>query len=153
MPARVPRSQGKSMFVKEVLNDNPLANASAVNEAWQAAGMSGSISDSLVSNVRSRLKLAGNQRGRRRSTRSTGAADAGGAVNGSGRGRPPMQILSGANGTAQVKSKRGKADLMDLEIELDRLLMNVMEVGSLPDVENALRKARRHLYASLVPQS
>jgi hypothetical protein len=30
------------MFVKEVLNDNQLANAQAVNEAWRAAGMSGS---------------------------------------------------------------------------------------------------------------
>ena len=48
MPARVTRSQGKSMFVKEVLNDNPLANAAAVNEAWRAAGMSGGISATLV---------------------------------------------------------------------------------------------------------
>jgi hypothetical protein len=153
MPAKVNRNQGKSMFVKEVLNDNPLANAEAVNEAWRAAGMSGSISHSLVSNVRSRMRLAGNLQGRRRSTKPTVAADAGGAVNGSGRGRPPMQIQSGANGTAQVKSKRGKADLMDLEVEIDRLLMKVVEIGTLPDVEDALRKARRHLYASLGPQS
>ncbi len=64
-----------------------------------------------------------------------------------------MQIDFGANGTAEAKSRRGKADLMDLEVEIDRLLMKVVEVGSLPDVENALRKARRHLYASLVPRS
>jgi hypothetical protein len=151
MPAKVTRSQGKSMFVKEVLNDNPLANASAVNEAWQAAGMAGSISHSLVSNVRSRMRLTGNQQGKWRSTSTTGAVDVAGAINGTGRGRPPMQILSGANGTAQVKTKGGKADLMDLEVELDRLLMKVVEVGSLPDVENALRRARRQLYASLVP--
>jgi hypothetical protein len=140
------------MFVKEVLNDNPLANAEAVNGAWQSAGMSGSISTSLASNLRSRMRLAGDLQDMRR-TKTTGAADAGGAINGSGRGRPPMQIQSGANGTAQVKSKRGKADLMDLEIEIDRLLMKVVEVGSLSDVEMALRRARRHLYASLVPQS
>jgi hypothetical protein len=153
MPAKVTRNQGKSMFVKEVLNDNPLANAEAVNESWQAAGMSGSISTSLVSNVRSRMKLAGNLQGRRRSTKPTGVADVDGAVNGSGRARPPMQIQSGANGKPQVTNKRGKTDLMDLEVEIDRLLMKVVEVGSLHDVENALRKARRHLYASLVPQS
>ncbi len=40
---------------------------------------------------------------------------------------------------------------MDLEVELDRLPMKV--VGSLHDVENALRKARRHVYGSLVPES
>ncbi len=38
---------------------------------------------------------------------------------------------------------------MALEIELDRLLMKVVEVGELPDVEASLRKARRHLYADL----
>ncbi len=150
MPAKETRSPGKSMFVKEVLNDNPLANAAAVNDAWEAAGMSGSISHSLVSNVRSRMRLAGTLRVGRRSTRLTGVAD---AVNGSGRGRPPMQIQSGANGTAQVESKRGKNDLIDLEVEIDRLLMKVVRVGSLADVEDALRKARRHLYASLVPKS
>jgi hypothetical protein len=36
------------MFVKEMLNDNPRANAAIVNEAWRAAGMSGSISAGLV---------------------------------------------------------------------------------------------------------
>ncbi len=33
MPATATRNQGKSKFVKEVLNDNPQANAAAVNEA------------------------------------------------------------------------------------------------------------------------
>ena len=64
-----------------------------------------------------------------------------------------MQIQSGATVTARVKTRGSGTDLMDLEVEIDRLLMKVVEVGSLHDVENALRKARRHLYASLVPQS
>ena len=42
---------------------------------------------------------------------------------------------------------------MNLEVEIDRLLMKVVEIGTLPDVENALRKARRHLYAGLVARS
>jgi hypothetical protein len=47
MPAKVNLRQGKSMFVKEVLNDNPLANAEAVNEVWCAARMLGNISAGL----------------------------------------------------------------------------------------------------------
>jgi hypothetical protein len=150
MPAKVTRGQGKSMFVKEVLNDNPLANAEAVNEAWQAAGMSGTISDSLVSNVRSRMRLSGNLQGDRRRAKRSVVADAGGAVAGTRRGRPPRQIQSGANGTAQVTTRRRKTDPMDLEVEIDRLLMKVVEFGTLPDVEDTLRKARHHLYASMV---
>jgi hypothetical protein len=64
-----------------------------------------------------------------------------------------MQIPSGVNGTAQVKTRGSRNDPMDLEVEIDRLLMKVAEIGTLPDVENALRKARRQLYASLVPRS
>ena len=144
MPARVTRSQGKSMFVKEVLNDNPLANAAAVNEAWRAAGMSGGISATLVTNIRSRMGLAGNLRGGRpRGTKTTGTR----------RGRPPIQVRAGENGTGPVKTRGRKSDLMDLEVEIDRLLMRVVEIGTLPEVEDALRKARRHLYAGLVAQS
>ena len=144
MPAKVTRSQGKSMFVKEVLNDNRLANAEAVNAAWRAAGMSGSISTSLVSNVRSRMGLAGNLQGRRRKgTKTTGTRP----------GRPSIQVRAGENGTVPVKARGRKSDLMELEVEIDRLLMKVVEIGTLPDVEDALRKARRHLYASLVARS
>ncbi|MGP0063397.1 MAG: hypothetical protein ACLQGP_07350 [Isosphaeraceae bacterium] len=153
MPAKVIRSQGKSMFVKEVLNDNALANAAAVNEAWRAAGMSGTISVSLVNSVRSRMGLAGNLKGMQRRTKTSGAADSGGAVAGTRRGQPPMQVQSGATVTAPVKTRGSRTDPMDLEVEIDRLLLKVVEIGSLPDVEYALRKARRHLYASLIPRS
>ena len=153
MPAKVTRSQGKGMFVKEVLNDNPLANAEVVNEAWREAGMSGSISTSLVSNVRSRMRLAGSLQGGLRRTRTTGAADVGGAVTGNRRGRPAMQIQSGTNGPSRAKTRGSRTDLMDLEVEIDRLLLKVVEIGSLPEVENTLRNARRQLYASLFPRS
>ncbi len=42
---------------------------------------------------------------------------------------------------------------MDLEVEIDRLLMKVVEIGQLPDVEDELRKARRQLYAGMVAVS
>ena len=56
-------SPGKTMFVKEFLNDHPQGNVDAVNEAWQAAGFDGTISDTLVNKMRSLLGLTGNIRG------------------------------------------------------------------------------------------
>src|SRR3954454_4498725 len=76
MPATATRSPGKTMFVKEVLLDNRLANTQAVNDAWKAAGMEGSISPTLVNKMRSRMGLTGNLRGgRRKRARVTGTAN------------------------------------------------------------------------------
>jgi hypothetical protein len=130
------------MFVKEVLNDDPQANHQAVNNAWRAAGMSGSISPTLVSRVRSRMGLAGKLRRR-------GGAEAAGAR----RGRPPAQAQAAASATALHQARGRKNSLMDLEVEIDRLLMKVAAIGTLPEVEDSLRKTRRQLYAGLVAQS
>src|SRR5690242_16827325 len=58
--ATATRSLGKTGFVKEFLNDNPQANAWAVNEAWKEAGFEGTISNTLVTGMRSELGLTGN---------------------------------------------------------------------------------------------
>jgi hypothetical protein len=136
------------MFVKEVLNDDPQANHRAVNAAWRAAGMSGSISPTLVSRVRSRLGLVGNSRGgRRKSAKATGAR----------RGRPPGSANARAEAAATAsplqQSRVRKNSLMDLEVEIDRLLMKVAAIGTLPEVEDSLRKTRRQLYAGLAAHS
>src|SRR5690349_14059507 len=99
------RNQGKTMFVKEVVHDNPKANHQAVVEAWRAAGMRGTISATLVNKMRSRLGLAGNLRGgRRRGTGSASTGNAGSAYTGKRRGRPPKQGVSHGNGTTQVRT-------------------------------------------------
>jgi hypothetical protein len=154
MPATVKRNQGKTMFVKEVLHDNPRANARAVNDEWQAAGMEGQISATLVSKMRARMGLAGNLRG----TRAKGAkfatsANAGLSGAPKRRGRPPKDAASASNGIAPSPSRGKKNTLGTLEIEFDRLLLKVVEFGSLPDVETALRKARRLLYAGTFPST
>ncbi len=144
MPTKVIRNQGKGMFVKEALNLNPEANAAAINQAWKAAGMSGSISPTLISTVRSRLGLTSKKRrGRRRNAKSTGT------------GATPGTIAShaGSNGQSGLRSRERRSDLMGLEVEIDRVLMKVVALGSLPDVENALRKVRRQLYADMVARS
>ena len=62
--ATTTRNLGKTGFVKEVLNENPQANAKAVNEAWKAAGFDGTISPTLVTQMRSKMGLTGNIRKR-----------------------------------------------------------------------------------------
>ena len=54
---------GKTSFVKDFLNANPQGTTKTVNEAWQAAGMKGTISHPIISQVRKKLGLTGNLRG------------------------------------------------------------------------------------------
>ncbi len=151
MPAVATRNQGKSMFVKEELNNDPTASAEAINAAWRAAGMSGGISSSLISNVRTRLKLAGHRRRKRRRAGTAGAVDA--ATAGKRRGRPPKQAAPGGNGQTPASSRGREREMMSLEAEIDRVLMRVVQIGALPEVENALRKVRRQVCAGLIERS
>ena len=50
----------KTRFVNEFLTKNPQSNLRAVNEAWTAEGMGGTISKSVVDKTRARLGLTGN---------------------------------------------------------------------------------------------
>jgi hypothetical protein len=139
MPAASTRNQGKSQFVKDVLNNDPRANTAAVNEAWRAAGRTGSVSSGLVNNLRFRMGLSGNLR-RRRTT-------------GKKRGRRAVVVLARANGSTPAMARRKTSELMSLEVEIDRQLMKVMEIGQLPDIEDALRSAWRRLYTGMVAEA
>lgn len=66
-------SLGKTGFVKEFLNDNPKGNTKAVNEAWAAAGMTGSIGATLVNKLRSEMGLSGNLRAKTKTKPKTTA--------------------------------------------------------------------------------
>ena len=65
---------GKTSFVKEFLHGNPQANAKAVNKAWTAAGMKGTISHPIISQVRKQLGLTGNLPGKTRNAAKEKAA-------------------------------------------------------------------------------
>jgi hypothetical protein len=52
----------KSNFVKQFLQKHPQGNVQAVNEAWAAAGMDGTIGDTLIYEMRKQLGLSGNVR-------------------------------------------------------------------------------------------
>lgn len=144
MTARATRNQGKSMFVKEHLHDNPTDNHRAVNAAWEEAGMPGTISPTLVSRVRTRMGLAGKSRGGRR-VKAKGT----GARRGRRSGPAPVRATASVQAAAPVQVRGRKQGLMALEVELDRLLMKVAAIGTLPEVEESLRQTRRELYAGL----
>ena len=63
-PKTATATPGKTMFVKEFLNDHPEGNGNDVNEAWKAAGFDGTISRTLVDKTRALLGLTGNLRGK-----------------------------------------------------------------------------------------
>jgi hypothetical protein len=149
MPSATTRNQGKTSFVKEVLVDNPQANAKAVNEAWAAAGMGGTISDTLVNKMRSQLGFAGNLRGKRRGRKETTAREKL-PYTGKKRGRKPKNaIVQAADATVDGNRPRPtprKGHLIDLEADLDRLLFKIMNLGGLAEIEDSLRETRRMLY-------
>ena len=62
MASEVGKDQGKSAFVGDVLTKDHQANTEAVNRAWTKAGHAGTISESLVNQIRSRMGLTGQQR-------------------------------------------------------------------------------------------
>ena len=149
MPAATKRGRGKTTFVKEYLNDHPLANPKAVNVAWTEEGMEGTISDTLVNKMRNMMGLSGNLRGKRETSTSNSSA-APRPYTGKKRGRKPKsETIPAATKTVRsTKSSRPSESVVELETELDRLLFKVMNMKSLPGVEDALRDARRALYAA-----
>ena len=56
------KSQSKTGFVKKFLTSTPQGNVKAVNEAWAAARMKGSIGATLINKIRSEMGLSGNLR-------------------------------------------------------------------------------------------
>lgn len=49
--------QGKTAFLEEFLPGNRDAGLTEINEAWRASGREGTLSESLISKTRSRLKI------------------------------------------------------------------------------------------------
>jgi hypothetical protein len=149
MPVAATKSLGKTSFVKEILFDNPQANPTAVNEAWTAAGMEGTISPTLVNKMRSELGLAGNLRvgpGQTKAvaTSKPASRDKKSGSKAKGKSRAANMDTTKAEGSGR-QMPRTQA-LVQVEAEIDRLLFLVMKIGGLTDVEDSLRESRRRLY-------
>ena len=152
MPAAATKNLGKTSFVKEVLFDNPQANPTAVNEAWTAAGMDGTISPTLVNKMRAELGLAGNLRPQPNKTKAVGSSTSAARDKKHGKKATAKIRTSGMESTkAESFSRRMPRTqaLVRIETEIDRLLFQVMNLGGLTDVEDSLRESRRRLYKSM----
>jgi hypothetical protein len=152
MPAAATKNLGKTSFVKEVLFDNPQANPTAVNEAWTAAGMDGTISPTLVNKMRAELGLAGNLRPQPDKTKAVGNSKSAARDKKHGKKATAKTRTSGMESTkAESFSRRMPRTqaLVRIETEIDRLLFQVMNLGGLTDVEDSLRESRRRLYKSM----
>jgi hypothetical protein len=149
MPVTKTKTNGKTAFIKEVLFDNPKANHKLVNEAWKAAGMPGTISDSLVNTLRSELGYTGNLR---KTSKSPSGSSAGKSTKTATAAKTAKKATptsrAKVSARASVKNPRA-ADLsraiVDAEADIDRLIFKLMGVGGLLEIEDALRGVRRKL--------
>lgn len=148
MAATNTKPQGKTSFVKEVLFDNPKANAKIVQEAWKTAGMEGTISDSLIKSMRSELGLAGNLRPGTKVARGkavTRAARAAKPSRKTARKAPAAKTQPAAATDQKALPRDRDRVLADIEGDFDRLIFKLMVVGDLVKIEDELRRVRRQL--------
>ena len=139
-PETIVATPGKTMFVKEFLNDHPEGNYNDVNEAWAAAGFEGTISRTLVDKMRALLWLTGNLRGKTKTTTT---------FTGKKLGRPRKELTAVGNGQPRGRNSNRTLALNELEADIDRLIFKVMGIGDLTEIEDSLRQARRVLYGAL----
>jgi hypothetical protein len=148
---------GKTHFIEEILDKDPKANASRINQAWNDAGHTGSISTSLVQRLRAAKGLTRKSRRQSKASSANGSAKSA-KVPGRKPGRPPKAATVGstrvngthapvAAGSKPAPSQRARL-LDELEGEIDRLIFRIIGLGDLAEVEGALRRARRILVLS-----
>ncbi|HEX8203192.1 MAG TPA: hypothetical protein VF590_22135 [Isosphaeraceae bacterium] len=154
MATRPGIDQGKSAFIRDLLRRNPEANPKVVNEAWREAGNEGSISNSLVSKTRSDLGLSSRRRA------GEPAAARRGAKPGRKPGRPaaaeamprpeggPAAEMAPTAAREEGGNGAGEQEqiLDSLEGSIDELIFKLKNLGGRPEIEEALRRARRLLY-------
>ena len=143
MPKTATATPGKTSFLKEFLHDHPEGNVKAANEAWQAAGFDGTISETLVYKTRASLGLTGNLHGKTKA-----AAEGKATSTGKKLGRPREEPTAPVTGQPRGRKSARTLALTELEADIDRLIFKVMGVGDLTEIEAALRQARRLLYVS-----
>jgi hypothetical protein len=132
---------GKTGFTKEFLNDHPDATSGEVNAEWTKAGMQGKISHTTVSEVRKSLGLIGKPR-----PATSAKVSQAKTPTIKPRGRKPATETKVATSKLAETSRQDSSRttiLLAVESEIDRLIFTIMGLGDLPEIETALRDARR----------
>jgi hypothetical protein len=145
------KGQNKSAFLLDLLKRNPQTTFAQAEEAWKAAGNEGTVSSSSFYNAKTALGKPAN-----------------GAASTAGKGRPaakaaakspkataiwrtakPDEKADGPRasvGRPKASSTRDQGPVLDaVEGEIDELIFKLKGLGGVPDVEEALRRARRML--------
>ena len=145
----------RSAFVEEMLGREPKANVTAVNRAWTEAGHEGSISDSVFFKVKRELGVAAGSSADRPASAGASRSELlgadtapvghGTAPPSSGRQGPATEMASG--GGSGASGDLGRV-VDEVEAGIDDLMFTLKVNGGMPEVEAALRAARRLLTRS-----
>jgi hypothetical protein len=140
----------KSAFVEEMFGREPRANVATVNKAWAAAGHEGTISDSIYYKVKRELGLTGESTAA--VTSQSQEPEAGPALVVS---MATLQLINvpetatASQGGDGSGASGGLGRVVDeVEAGIDELMFTLKVNGGMPEVEAALRAARRLLTRS-----
>jgi hypothetical protein len=145
---------GKTEFIREQLGRDANLSVKEIVRAWTEAGNEGTLSDNLVYKTRADLGI----KGRRTTPESVGPVP---TAKGSKSESSPEVIEPSkpqSNGrqaphlftTQTITSPEGERGrvLVEVEREIDELIYRIRQLGGLPEVQEALRAARRLLVRS-----
>jgi hypothetical protein len=144
-------NQGKTPFVEKYFASHPDGNLETVNDAWTAAGNAGSVSESLVGKIRSRLGLTGKKtvdepRPIEAPAKVKSRTPKAKKVSKPVEQAPPVSNGSHAPEGASLATHGDDEEVLDeLEEGIDELIHRLRGLGGRPDVVKALRRARRLL--------
>ena len=145
----------KSAFAEEVLGREPKANVAAINRAWAAAGHEGKISDSIIYKAKRDLSLTGRPSSIESASAGVSepeASEAGTAVGTGGQAEQQSRGPETPTASAPRREANASGDLGrvvdEVEAGIDDLMFMLKVNGGMPEVEAALRAARRLLTRS-----
>jgi hypothetical protein len=148
---------GKTEFIREQLRRDANVGVKAIVRAWSAAGNEGTLSDNLVYKTRADLGI----KGRRPSQESVGvvphesspkvskpelSAEVIEPTEPQSNGRHAPHLFTPSTATS-TEGDRGRV-LVEVEREIDELIYRIRHLGGLPEVQEALRAARRLIVRS-----
>jgi hypothetical protein len=153
-------NQGKTPFVEKYFASHPDGNLETVNEAWTAAGNAGTLSESLVGKVRSRLGLTGKKKvdepkpietpaEPKKAAKAKAPAKPRKVAKTAGQAPPVSngsQVPAAAIATTHHDHDEDVLD--ELEDGIDELIQKIKGLGGKLEVVKALKRARRLLVRS-----
>jgi hypothetical protein len=136
------KRQSKTAFLMEQLQKNPNVTVKEAADAWKAAGNEGTIISSIFYYARSvfNKRTAGataspSQKTKTKASKGSKSKAKTTTTQSSARSTAPEPKVKGVEPSSQV--------LDEVEGGIDDLIFRLKEVGGVPDVEAALRQARR----------